>query len=659
MHGLADTVVADRYVLERELGQGGMATVWLARDTLHDRRVAIKIIRPELAVAIGIDRFIREIQLTARLQHPNIAQLLDSGVVHTSDGTSLPWYAMPYLDGESLRTRLAREQQLSIEEALRITEAVASALQAAHRQGIVHRDVKPENVLLADGGVYVVDFGIAKALLDTGSDRLTSTGMNIGTPSYMSPEQISAGSIDARSDQYSLATVLYEMLTGEPPFTGNTQAIMARRFVEPARALRSVRSTIPESVEQAVLRALERVPADRFPDVASFAEALRRPAPPDAIPSGRTKLTKGLRAAAAAVLLGVVTLSLWLRFGTALGIGRTAGDPGIRALYERGVRGYDRRSSAGTIDAIAAFSAGIKRDSTYAPAWNGLAKSYVRAYERAFPIPGVPRDSMLGLAVSAVQRSLAADSGSADTWLTQALLSRDIDPTDDKPVLRSLRQAIALDSTEAPAWHFLALALAESHDLAGALAAWRRCVTIDPSYTQGLAFLAIGHYWRREYDSASVWADSAIALDPNYQLAHNMAGFIAVERGSYDRGVASFEAARRLSNDVEALNALAGIALAEARAGRSREARATLREAELQAKAYSPTPLHIAVFMGQVYAELGDVDRALAWLDRYETRRSLHFQLHLRCDPAFDPIARDQRFRSLLSAPLRLPNRGC
>jgi tetratricopeptide (TPR) repeat protein/tRNA A-37 threonylcarbamoyl transferase component Bud32 len=659
MHELADTVVAGRYVLERELGRGGMATVWLARDTLHDRRIAIKIIRPEVAIVIGTDRFIREIQLTARFQHPSIAQLLDSGVMHTSDGTSVPWYAMPYLDGESLRTRLDREQQLSIEDALRITEAVAGALLAAHRQGIVHRDVKPENILFADAGVYVVDFGIAKALADTESERLTGTGLSIGTPAYMSPEQTSAGSIDARSDQYSLATVLYEMLTGEMPFPGNTQAMVARRFAEAARPLRSVRSTIPDSVERAVLRGLERVPADRFPDVASFADALRRPAPPDGVASRRAKLSKAWRAAAVTVLLGAVALILWLRFGTAPGIGRTTDDTATRALYQRGVRGYDRRSSAGIIDAIATFTTAVKRDSAYAPGWNGLAKSYVRAYERAFPVPGVPRDSMLGLAVSAVQRSLAADSGSADTWLTQALLSRDIDPTDNKPVLRSLRQAITLDSTNAPAWHFLALALAESQDLTGALAAWRRSVKVDPSYTQGLAFLALGHYWRREYDSASVWADSAIALDPNYQLAHNVAGFIAVERGSYDRGVAAFEAARRLSNDVEAVNALAGVALAEARAGRREEARATLREAELQANAYSPTPLHTAVFMGQVYAELGDVDKAVAWLKRYQPERSLHFQLHLRCDPPFDSIQRDQRFRSLLSSPVPLPGRGC
>jgi serine/threonine protein kinase/tetratricopeptide (TPR) repeat protein len=657
MHELADTVVAGRYVLERELGRGGMATVWLARDTLHDRRVAIKIVRPEVAIAIGTDRFIREIQLTARLQHPSIAQLLDSGVMLTPDGTSVPWYAMPYLDGDSLRTRLAREQQLSIEDALRITEAVASALLAAHRQGIVHRDVKPENILFADAGVYVVDFGIAKALADTGSERLTGTGLSIGTPAYMSPEQTSAGSIDARSDQYSLATVVYEMLTGELPFAGNTQAMVARRFAEAARPLRSVRSTIPDSVERAVLRALERVPADRFPDVASFADALRRPPPPDGVPSRRPKLSKGWLAAAAVVLLAVVTLSLWLRSGSP-GIGRTTRDPVTRALYQRGLRGYDRRTSAGITEAIAAFSAAIMRDSAYAPAWNGLAKTYVRAYERPFPISGVPRDSMLALAVSAVQRALAADSGSSDTWVTQSLLSRDVDPTDNKPVTRSLRRAIALDSTNATAWHWLAMDLAESRDFGGALTAWRRSVTVDPSYTQGLAFLALGHYWRRQYDSASVWADSSIAVDPNYLLGHTAAGYIAVERGDYDRSVAEFEAARRLSRDVEAANSLAGLALAEARAGRRREALATLRQAESDAKAYSLFP-HTAVYMAQAYAALGDADRAVAWLERYKTRRSMHFQLHLRCDPPLDSIERDQRFRSLLSAPVSLPRRGC
>jgi serine/threonine protein kinase len=659
MDDFVDLVVADRYSLEQELGRGGMATVWRARDLRHDRLVAIKVLHPELAGAIGVERFVREVRLTARLQHPNIVPVLDSGVLPGTGGTSLPWFAMAYLEGESLRARLSREGQLPIDDALRITEAVADALQAAHRQGILHRDIKPENVLLADGRTYVVDFGIAKALLETGGEHLTSTGLNIGTPAYMSPEQASAGGIDARSDQYSLATMLYEMLAGEPPFTGNTQAIFARRLTEPARPLRPVRSTVPVPVEQAVLRALERVPADRWPDLAAFAVALRSPAASGSGSSPAPKRRTGWRAVTAAGLLVAATLGMWLRFGTALGVGGPAIDPEVVALYQRGLRGYDRRTSAGATDAIAAFAAGIQRDSGYAPAWNGLAKTYLYAYARGWPLPAVPRDSMLQFALAAIERSLEADRGSADAWLTQAMLSRLIDPTDYGPVLHSLHQALALDSTFARAWHQLAIATADTGDLTGALAAWRRCVTLDPSYTEGVAFLALGHYWRRQYDSASVWADSAIALDPNYLLGRSTVGYIAVERGEYDRGVAAFEAARRLTTDVEALNSLAGAALAEARAGRRPEARARLREAESQAKAYAPPSSHTAVYVATAYAGLGDADRAVAWLARFQPRRSMHFQLHLRCDPPFDPIRGDQRFQSLLTLPAPLPGRGC
>ncbi|HJS48162.1 MAG TPA: serine/threonine-protein kinase, partial [Gemmatimonadales bacterium] len=189
MPDLVGTVVGGRYRLERELGRGGMATVWLARDLTHERPVAIKIIHPELAGAIGVDRFVREVRLTGQLQHPHIVPLLDSGALPGPDGRTLPWYAMQYLEGESLRDRLARERQFPIEEALRIAEAVGAALAAAHASGIVHRDIKPDNVFLSGGHVYVVDFGIAKALAETEVERLTSTGLAIGTPAYMSPEQ--------------------------------------------------------------------------------------------------------------------------------------------------------------------------------------------------------------------------------------------------------------------------------------------------------------------------------------------------------------------------------------------------------------------------------------------------------------------------------------
>ena len=276
-----NAALGDRYLVERELGRGGMATVWLARDLRHDRVVALKVLDPALAGAIGVERFLREIRVTARIQHPNIVPVLDSGVCPGPGGESLPWFTMTYVAGESLRQRMNRERQLPIEDAIRIAESAAAALETAHKSGVVHRDIKPENLLLAGDHTYVADFGIAKAVLDTGTERITSTGVVIGTPAYMSPEQASNDVVDERSDQYALATVLYEMLAGEPPFSGATaQAVVARRLAEPARPIRPVRATVAAPVEAAVLRALERVPADRFASVSDFAAALRSPRRP-------------------------------------------------------------------------------------------------------------------------------------------------------------------------------------------------------------------------------------------------------------------------------------------------------------------------------------------------------------------------------------------
>ena len=247
---------------------------------LYDRPVAIKVLHAELASAIGVDRLVREIRLTGRLQHPNIVSILDSGILPATVDPPLPWYAMAYIPGESLRARLARETQLPIGEAMHIAHTVAGALVVAHRNGIVHRDIKPENIILGEDSVYVVDFGIAKALLDTGDERLTSTGLAVGTAAYMSPEQATAAPVDARTDQYSLAAVLYEMLVGEPPITGpNMQTITARRLSAPVRPIRPVRPTVPGSVEAAVLRALKPLPADRFRDVAAFSRRSTRRAP--------------------------------------------------------------------------------------------------------------------------------------------------------------------------------------------------------------------------------------------------------------------------------------------------------------------------------------------------------------------------------------------
>ena len=269
------TALTDRYAIERELGAGGMATVYLAHDVRHDRPVALKVLRPELAAILGGERFLKEIRLTANLQHPHILGLHDSG---EADG--LVYYVMPYVEGESLRQRLEREHQLPVEDAIRIATEVAGALDYAHRHGVIHRDIKPENILLHDGSALVADFGIALAASRSdGGTRLTETGMSLGTPHYMSPEQaMGEREITAKSDVYALGCVIYEMLSGEPPFTGPTaQAIVARVMMEQPRSLTLQRHSIPPHVEAAVNRALEKLPADRFASAAQFAEALARP----------------------------------------------------------------------------------------------------------------------------------------------------------------------------------------------------------------------------------------------------------------------------------------------------------------------------------------------------------------------------------------------
>jgi tRNA A-37 threonylcarbamoyl transferase component Bud32/tetratricopeptide (TPR) repeat protein len=265
----------DRYAIERELGRGGMATVYLAHDLRHGRRVALKFLRPELSSILGADRFAREIAIVAQLSHPHILPLLDSGAL---DGGLRPvlYYAMPYVDGGSLRERLRVEPQLPIPEAVAVARQVAEALDHAHRQGIVHRDIKPENILLSDGQAVVADFGIARAVELAGGEKLTETGLAIGTPAYMSPEQASATTrLDGRSDLYSLGCVLYEMLAGQPPFTGPTaQAILARHAVDPVPPLRSVRPTVARALERTIERVLAKVPADRYATAAEFARAL-------------------------------------------------------------------------------------------------------------------------------------------------------------------------------------------------------------------------------------------------------------------------------------------------------------------------------------------------------------------------------------------------
>ncbi len=264
--------VAGRYAVEREIGRGGMATVYLAVDIRHERRVALKVLRPELSASLGADRFLREIKLAAQLQHPNILAVYDSGEVG-----GLLYYVMPFVEGESLRDKLNREKQLSLEDTLQIVREAADALGYAHSQGVVHRDIKPENILLMGGHALVADFGIARAVSVAGGAKLTETGMAVGTPYYMSPEQAMGGDeVDGRADIYSLGCVLYELLAGQPPFTGPTaMAILARHSLEAVPSLQIVRQSVPDAIEEVVMRALGKLPADRYRTMAELADALR------------------------------------------------------------------------------------------------------------------------------------------------------------------------------------------------------------------------------------------------------------------------------------------------------------------------------------------------------------------------------------------------
>jgi eukaryotic-like serine/threonine-protein kinase len=362
----------DRYAFERELGRGGMATVYLAQDIRHDRPVALKVLHPELAATLGPERFLREIRLAARLQHPHILTVLDSGEVAVPGAAPRLWFTMPFIRGESLRDRLRRETQLPVEDAVRIAREAADALGAAHAEAIIHRDVKPENILLTGSHALVADFGIARALGTGNDDKLTETGLIVGTPAYMSPEQASGQrELDARTDIYSLAVVLYEMLAGETPFAApTTQAMIARRFMETPRPIRELRDAVPATVERALQRALARTPADRYPSAAEFARVLEEEAvgryggtavregsssdaaadradPPTAVPPHRRP--------AAILVLGFV-LGLGVLFGWLHRRGPEPGAAGVKTLavlpFENLGRPDDEYFADGVTDAV-------------------------------------------------------------------------------------------------------------------------------------------------------------------------------------------------------------------------------------------------------------------------------------------------------------------
>ena len=385
------SALAGRYRIERTLGVGGMATVYLAEDLKHHRHVALKVLKPELAAVLGAERFVQEIATTAALQHPNILPLFDSG---EADG--FLYYVMPFIDGETLRAKLDRETQLGIDESVKITTAVADALDYAHRHGVIHRDIKPENILLQEGRPMVADFGIALAVSAAAGGRMTETGLSLGTPHYMSPEQATAEKvISARSDIYSLGSVLYEMLTGDPPHTGaSAQQIIMKIITEPAAPVTQARKSVPRNVAAAVARALEKLPADRFESAKAFAEALTNPAYGSQAEQARAGARSGDRwklALAAGVVLGLVAGLATVRLGLAE---RVLGVGGGKASGLEGVTFFQR-----TFGNEAVFSARFARDGesiVYSGVTGGVApRLYV--VRSGYPDPRPIGDSAMHL----------------------------------------------------------------------------------------------------------------------------------------------------------------------------------------------------------------------------------------------------------------------
>jgi TolB-like protein/tRNA A-37 threonylcarbamoyl transferase component Bud32 len=427
--------LADRYRIERELGRGGMATVYLAQDIRHKRRVALKVLHPALAQTVGPDRFQREIELAARLQHPHILTVHDSG-----EAAGQLWFTMPFVEGQSLRDRLRQEKQLPVEDALRIATEAARALDYAHRHGVVHRDIKPENILLTrDGDTLITDFGIARALaagVEGPDDRLTETGMAIGTPAYMSPEQASGGQVDARTDIYTLGTVLYEMLAGEPPFTGPTaQAITAKRFRGEVPHVRQARSTVPESVDHAIQKALALVPADRFSSAAEFARALALPAsaqvpvesvatsagtvplPPLSMVRRRPRIPLTTTALVVGFLLGLGVLFGWLRSH-----GTRAAD---RGAVPKRVAVLPFESAGDTSDR--AFAAGVSEEITTrlarVPGLRLIARSSALQYPQSGQTaPQFGRALGVDYVLDGTVRSAAGPSGQKQLRITPELI---------------------------------------------------------------------------------------------------------------------------------------------------------------------------------------------------------------------------------------------
>jgi len=655
-----NAALADRYRIERELGAGGMATVYLARDLKHQRRVAIKVLKPELAAAIGADRFLREITTTASLRHPHIVPLYDSGAA----GDTL-FYVMPFVDGESLRGRLSREKQLPLDDALQIAREVADALSYAHSHGVVHRDIKPENIMLEAGHAVVTDFGIAKAVSGAGGDSLTQTGMAIGTPSYMSPEQAAGDQeLDGRSDLYALGSVLYEMLAGQPPFTGPTvESVVHQHLVAEPRSISLLRPAVPATVAAALQRALAKTPADRFNPVAQFSEAIRpgatqsTPAAMPAVP--RMRLRRAVVIAVVAVA-ALAVFAAWRlisrpaaptaasvavlpfvdlspdRGGAYLGDGMAetiinalANVPGLNVAARTSAFSFrdkaeDVREIGKQLGVATVLEGSVQRAGSHLRVTAQLIKTsdglhlWSQNFDRDAADIFAVQDEVARAVVAALpgrssgparQQSRATHNQAAYESYLQGLFAWNRRTEADlRQAIRFFEQAIGQDSTYAEAWAGLADAyvllpfyssVPTREAVPEAEAAAQRALALDPNLGAAHAALA---YALMTYDWQWARADSefrrAITLSPGDATAHKWYVDLLGITGRHDQ--AFREARRALELDPLSPNVIVLMGELYWNAGRDGEAEAEFRKA----LAINPEhPLALEYAMRQAWSE--------------------------------------------------------
>jgi serine/threonine protein kinase len=638
----------DRYTIERELGRGGMAVVYLAEDVKHHRKVAVKVLRPELAAAVGAERFLNEIRVTANLQHPHILPLFESGKADGRTGgqsesmqAEFLYYVMPYVDGESLREKLNREKQLSVDDALKIASQVADALYSAHRQGVLHRDIKPENILLREGHALVADFGIALAVKTAGGERLTETGHSLGTPAYMSPEQVAGDrEIDARSDIYSLACVLYEMLAGEPPFTGpNAQAVLARHMTDPVPPITTVRSSVPSPVATAITKALGKAPADRHESTDAFSKALFASAEEGdekkksivVLPFANLSpdpdneyfsdgLTDELITELSKIhVLRVISRTSAIQFkATDKGIPAIADELGVQYAVEGTVRraGNNVRITAQLIDAAAdthlwaeRFSGTLEdvfdlQEDLARRIADGLQVTLSPAEEESLanrPIPDaraydaflLARHEIFKFSKQGIDKAIELINGALSTIGDNALLYATLSYAnwaaydfgiyhDDETLVRAEQNAAKASSLDAclPQAHYaLGLTRYKRGDMQAFLGSAKRAVDLEP-VSDALFFLGFSLAGVGKIEEATHYADEAVARDPLFFPAVLGRGFVDMYAGRFEPALERVRDGRARLAPGEAFSGW-WLAQALGYAGRNEEALALYKEVAL------------------------------------------------------------------------------